>query len=224
MAIAAGSTGSTSSGPSLRTLFTRSLTGSSRSSISSVGSRMAWSSAGIGKRGIEPQVPRPVRHDDRHPVVQLGHLGVGCARHDREGPDDPIGRGVAPARPESGEDERPSIRATDRVRLSPGADSLPLVEPVDRDEAALSSERVRERRRPAERLCPRVEHPGGGLWTVRPVRDQAPSVRDDRPPLLALGDDIGRVRRGDVEPRPGARRRAVPRRRSRPAPTPGAAG
>ena len=38
---------------------------------------------------------------------------------------------------------------------------------------------------------------------VGPVRDQAPAVGGDRPPVVALDDDEGFVGRGDVEARAG---------------------
>ena len=76
----------------------------------------------------------------------------------------------------------------------------PLVEAVDRDEAAPPAERVAEQRAGGDGLRPRVERAGRDPRVVGPARDQAPAIADDGALLVALDDDGGLVRRGDVEP------------------------
>ena len=213
-----------SSGPSLRTLFTRSRTGSIRRATSSVGSNRPCSSPGSSSVGSSQ------RSHDRSGtttgirswsdaicsfgrVVMIENVRTTASFAGSRQPDH---------RP--GERQRLPIRPADRERLSPGADPLPLVEPVDRHEAALAAEGVGEGRRAGERLGAGIEHPRRDLGIVGPVRDQAPAVRDDRPTLGALDDDIRLVGGRHVPARGRARRPAAPPRRSRPAPRPGVPG
>ena len=70
-------------------------------------------------------------------------VSFGAERHDRERPAYRVEDRIAPARPQAGEDERPAVRPGDRVRLANRALAPPLVERLDRHEAALAS---RERR------------------------------------------------------------------------------
>src|SRR5439155_3493108 len=96
-------------------------------------------------------------------------------RDDREGaPDDVAGR-VLPAGPQAGERERPAVAPDDPVRLPDGALTLPLVERIDRDEAALADERIAEGRARCNRLGPSVDHLRADHGLGRPVRDEAPA-------------------------------------------------
>ena len=135
--------------------------------------------------------------------MQVAQRVVRGRGHDREGPPDGLRGRVAPARPQPGQGERPAVAPHDAVRLADRALALPLVERIDRHEAALAHERVAEGRAAGERLGPRVEHPRADLGLLGPVRDEPPAVGGDGAPLLALDDDDGLVGRGDVEPPPG---------------------
>ena len=118
---------------------------------------------------------------------------------------------------------RPSL-ADHPVRLADRALALPLVERVDRHEAATPLERSPEGRAGGQRLGTGVEHPGRDLRLGRPVRDEAPAVGRDGATVLALDDHRWPRRSGRrCSARPD-RRRAAPPRRSRPAPTPAAPG
>ena len=156
------------------------------------------SSPGSAAIGSSQRSQASVVDDDRHPVVEVGQRLVGRGRDDREGPPDRLGRRVAPARPQAGEGERRAVAADDPVRLADRALALPLVERIDRHEAALADERVAEGRARGDRLGPRVEHPRADLGLLRPVRDQAPAVGGDRAAVVALDDDGRLVGRGDV--------------------------
>ena len=122
---------------------------------------------------------------------------------DRERPPHGLRRRVAPAGPESGERQRPTIVADHAVRLADRALALPLVERIDRHEASMPPERVAEGRARRQGLGARVEHPRADLRVGRPMRDEAPAVGGDGPPLLALDDHERLVGRGDVEARAG---------------------
>ena len=197
----------------------------SSSSTSSFGTRSPSSSPGSPERRIEPAVPGVVGEDDRHPVVEVGDaprsgVVVTIVKVRRTVS---VAGSFQPAHRPASASGRPSSRTT-RYGWRIVALPLPLVERIDRDEAALALERVAEGRTRRDRLGARVEHPRADLRLGRPVRDQAPAVGRDGAALVALDDDQRPRRSGRRCSARRDRRRAAPRRRSRRAPRPAVPG
>ena len=132
--------------------------------------------------------------------MQVGQGVVGCRRDDREGAPNGVRVRVVPTRPQARDCERPPIIADDPVWLADRPFALPLVERVERYEAAPPLEGHPERGARGQGLSPGVEHPRATLEVRGPVRDEPPPIGGDRSAVLALHDDERVIGRGDVEP------------------------
>src|SRR5439155_24536807 len=86
----------------------------------------------------------------------------------------------------------------DEERLPPAGGVPPLVEAIRRDDAPPPREGFPECPARQQRLLASVDVPRRTGGARRPVRDQSPAVRPDRPSPITLDDDRSRIRRRDV--------------------------
>src|SRR5207244_4276645 len=93
------------------------------------------------KARIEPEAPRLLRQDHRHPFVDRPHLTIGRRRDDGKRANLLSRARIAPGGPETSKRKWLAVEPDDGVRDFAGAFLFPFVEAVDRDQAALPPER-----------------------------------------------------------------------------------
>lgn len=107
--------------------------------------------------------------------MQRREDGIRRTRDDGAASDNLFRRRVAPSLPKSGKCKWKAIRGHDRegpLEASPA--SLPLVKPINRDDAAALGERIAERRLIGDALCARVDHPVCDGPILNPYWDEPP--------------------------------------------------
>ncbi len=152
----------------------------------------------VGIRRVEPARVIGLGHDDRHAIVHPGERPGRGGRDDRARVEHlPLGR--KPALVEAGEAERPAVRHADVQRLLAGRRRLPFIEAVDRNEAAVTRERVAKCGAGRERFAARVDHARADRRILREARHEAPAhLHELAPAVRADAHDRHLLHRRDV--------------------------
>ena len=167
-----------------------------------------------------PAKPPVVSFDDHwHPIVDGGDLRVGDRGHDGDRPQH-FARRARATPPRCRRPEKSSRRGNGRSTGARGPALLvglvePLEEPVGRDEAAPPFKGPAERRRAADRLGPRVDHPIADGAVLGPARHEPPSQRAEAPRPPSREQPRRRRSAGTAPRSNGPRARPGPPRRPR---------